>query len=435
MKFAETVRFALHGLSANKMRSALTTLGILIGVGSVILLVAVGNGSSKQIQANIESLGTNTLTVFSGAFGRGASSASGTQIQSTALTLSAAEGLANKSAAPDVYSVSPITSSTATLTYGASSASASVTGTYPSYFRASNSPVQQGSYFTATDVNKAVDVVDIGTTVASDLFTSNRAAIGQSVSINGVPFEVIGVLASKGSTGPIDANDVVIAPFTSVQDTLTGYGSLNQILVEATSAQTVNAADSEITSILDKELGASPTASAASATGAPGGAAAGRRGFLASLLGGSASQPFQVLNQSQLLSASTSTSHTFTVLLGAVAAISLLVGGIGITNIMLVTVTERTREIGIRKAVGAPKGAILGQFLAEAVLLSAFGGVLGVLAGFIGSMFSIVGVKPVIVPLSILLAVGVSVLIGLFFGSYPANRAASLRPIEALRHD
>jgi putative ABC transport system permease protein len=142
-----------------------------------------------------------------------------------------------------------------------------------------------------------------------------------------------------------------------------------------------------------------------------------------------------VLNQSQLLSTSTSTSHTFTVLLGAVAAISLLVGGIGITNIMLVTVTERTREIGIRKAVGAPKSAILGQFLAESVLLSVFGGVLGIVAGFIGSMFTIVGVKPVIVPDSIVLAVGVSVLIGLFFGSYPANRAASMRPIEALRYE
>ncbi|MGD0256196.1 MAG: ABC transporter permease [Acidimicrobiales bacterium] len=424
MKVAEILRFATHGLSANKSRSALTTLGILIGVGAVILLVAVGNGSSKQIEANIESLGSNTLTVFSGGFGLGSSSASGTQSQSTALTLQDAEGLANKTSAPDVYSVSPETSTSATATYGGSSTTVTVTGTYPSYFRASNSPVQNGTYFTATDVNKAHNVVDIGTTVAQDLFGNNRSAIGKSLSIGSTPFEVVGVLKSKGTTGPTDSNAIAIAPYTSVEDVLTGYGSLSEILVQATSAQTTSAADSEITAILDKELGVTSSTSTASGTS---GSSSGSSS--------SSSQPFEVLNQSQLLSTSTSTSHTFTVLLGVVAAISLLVGGIGITNIMLVTVTERTREIGIRKAIGAPKGAILGQFLAESVLLSVFGGVLGVLAGFIGSKFTIVGVKPVIVPASIVLAVGVSVLIGLFFGSYPANRAASMRPIEALRYE
>jgi putative ABC transport system permease protein len=421
MKSVEVLRFAAHGLSANKSRSALTTLGILIGVGAVILLVAVGNGSSKQIQANIESLGSNTLTVFSGNFGFGSSSASSTQSRSTALTLQDAEALADKTAAPDVYSVSPETSTSSTTTYAGSSTSVTVTGTYPSYFRASNSPVQDGTYFTATDVNNAHDVVDIGTTVAQDLFGSNNAAVGKSISIGGTPFEVLGVLKSKGTTGPSDSNAIAIAPYTSVQDVLTGYGSLSEILVQATSAQTTSAADSEITAILDNELGVgSSTGASATASGSS---------------SSSSSQPFQVLNQSQLLSTSTSTSHTFTVLLGTVAAISLLVGGIGITNIMLVTVTERTREIGIRKAIGAPKGAILGQFLAESVLLSGFGGVLGILAGFIGSKFQIVGVKPVIVPASIALAVGVSLLIGLFFGSYPANRAASMRPIEALRYE
>ncbi len=418
MKAAEVMRFALHGLSANKLRSALTTLGVLIGVGAVILLVAVGNGTSKQIQANIERLGTNTLTVFSGGFGRFASRASGTQSQSTSLTLQDAEALADKAQAPDVYSVSPETSTSATVTYQGSSASATVTGTYPSYFKASNSPVQYGTYFTATDVNKAHDVAVIGTTLAEDLFTSAGDAVGQSVSINGTPFQVVGVLKSKGSTGPSDVNSVAVAPFTSVQDTLTGYGSVGEILVQAVSPSTTSAADTEITAILDKRLGVS-------ASSASGSSAASRF----------SSSPFEVLNQTQLLSASTSSSHTFTVLLGAVAAISLLVGGIGVTNIMLVTVTERTREIGIRKAVGAPKGAILGQFLAEAVMLSAFGGVLGIAAGFIGSAFTIDGVKPVIVPSSIFLAVGVSVLIGLFFGSYPANRAASMRPIEALRYE
>jgi putative ABC transport system permease protein len=415
--------FALQGLAANKIRSGLTTLGILIGVGSVILLVAVGNGSSKQIQASIESLGTNTLTVFSGGFGRGASTAGTTSTRSTSLTLADAKALTDKTAAPDVYSVSPVTSTSTTATYGSSSTTATVTGTYPSYFQASNDPVQYGTYFYNSDVEKSRNVVVIGTTVADDLFPSERSAVGKSISVNGVQFEVVGVLKKKGSSGLTDSNATIIAPFSSVQATLTGYGALSQILVEATSPQTTNAAQSEITSILDKRLGVSTTSSASgqSAGGATSAA--------------STSQPFQVLNQSQLLSTSTSTSHTFTVLLGAVAAISLLVGGIGITNIMLVTVTERTREIGIRKAIGAPKAAVLGQFLAEAVLLSVFGGLLGVAGGFIGSLFTIVGVKPVIVPTSIVLAVGVSLLIGLFFGSYPANRAASLRPIEALRYE
>jgi putative ABC transport system permease protein len=432
MRATEIFRFALHGLSANKPRSALTTLGILIGVCAVILLVAVGNGSSKQVQANIDSLGTNTLTVFSGGFGRGASTAGATESQSTALTLSDAEALADKSGAPDIYSVTPITSTTSTATYDGTSTSTSVVGTYPSYFQASNSPVQTGSYFDAADVNKARDVVVVGTTVAEDLFgTANP--VGQTINIAGESFDVVGVLKSKGSSGPTDVNDEIIAPFTTVQDTLTGYGSLSEILVEATSSQATNAAESEITTILDKAMGVTSSSSASTSTASS--TATSRRGGFASLFGGSSSSPFEVLNQSQLLSASTSTSHTFTVLLAAVAGISLLVGGIGITNIMLVTVTERTREIGIRKAIGAPKGAILGQFLTEAVLLSGFGGMLGVLAAFVGSAFTIDGVKPVIEPLSILLAVGVSVLIGLFFGSYPANRAASLRPIEALRYE
>jgi putative ABC transport system permease protein len=214
------------------------------------------------------------------------------------------------------------------------------------------------------------------------------------------------VLKSKGSTGFQNADDTAIAPLNTVEDSLTGYGSLNDVVVQAKSPAVVNSVQSQITSILDQRHGVT-----------------------------SSNADFQVLNQASLLSATSSTSRTFTVLLGAVAAISLLVGGIGITNIMLVTVTERTREIGIRKAIGAPRGAILGQFLAEATLLSLMGGALGVLAGVIGSHFTIVGVKPVVVPASILLAFAVSVAIGLFFGGFPANRAASMRPVEALRYE
>jgi putative ABC transport system permease protein len=422
----EVLRFALRGLAANKLRSGLTTLGILIGVGAVILLVAVGNGSSKQVQKSIERLGTNTLTVtpstsrgggrgggggFARAFGGGGAGArqqTGPRTQARDLTVDDARAMADAAAAPSVKSVSPVVNaSSSNATYaGSSHAIQQFVGTYPAYFEASNDPVERGTYFTADDVVSDRKVVVIGQTVDQDLF-GTVDPIGKQITVGGVNFTVVGVLKTKGSSGFQDADDVAIAPLPAVQESLTGYGALNQIVVQAKTPKTVDAAQSEVTDILNQRHG---------------------------ITGGNTAD-YQIVNQATLQSAISSSSKTFTVLLGAVAAISLLVGGIGITNIMLVTVTERTREIGIRKAIGAPRGAILGQFLVEATVLSLLGGLLGVAAGLIGSEFKIVGVKPVIVPSSIALALGVSIAIGLFFGSYPANRAAKLRPIEALRHE
>ncbi|HEU5107234.1 MAG TPA: FtsX-like permease family protein, partial [Micromonosporaceae bacterium] len=231
--------------------------------------------------------------------------------------------------------------------------------------------------------------------------------VGQQVLVDSIQFTVIGVLAPKGTSGLQNADDSAVAPLTAVQNSVTGYGSLSQIAVQAVSADAISAAQAEVTAILNARH----------------------------RITNASQSDFRILNPSQLLAARTETTQTFTVLLAAVAAISLLVGGIGVTNIMLVTVTERIREIRIRKAIGATRAAILGQFLAEATLLSLFGGLLGVAVGVIGSQFQVAGIDPVVVPSSILLAFAVSALIGLFFGSYPASRAASLRPIQALRHE
>jgi putative ABC transport system permease protein len=406
VSWLEAARMAVHGLLANRLRSFLTLLGISIGVASVIILVAVGHGSAVSVQKQIEGLGTNLLTVQSGGglFGRRASTAS----TFTFMTLKDVTALQDHNAAPDIASVTPVVSASSV---SASNGAASVTpdtvdGTTASYAEVRKTPVTEGTFLTATDVKSHARVVVIGTTIAQDLFGGGDP-LGQKLKLNGVDYTVEGVLKSKGSNGFQDQDSIVLLPLTTAQDYLVGHtGQLNQILIEATSPSTVSAADSEATSILTPNH---------------------------SNTDGSAA--FTILNQASLLQTTSSSTHTFTVLLAAVAAISLLVGGIGVMNIMLVTVTERTREIGIRKAIGARKADVLGQFMTEAGLLSVLGGVAGVAIGLIGAQFKIVGVQPVLQSYAVFLAFGVGVAVGLFFGIYPANRAASLRPIEALRYE
>jgi putative ABC transport system permease protein len=402
----ETLRIAWSGITANKLRSGLTILGMTIGVASVIVLIAVGNGSSKAVQSRIQSLGTNVLVVMGSGGFRGGARASTTA--SVSLTKQDAEALQNPSLAPDVKSASPVVNaSSVQLVYnGSSYEPSSFVGTTPSYLTAHTYKVQEGASFTSADVSQHKHVAVIGQTVVQELF-AGQSAVGANIKVNGSNFEVVGVLASKGTNGATNEDDVVMAPITTVQDALTGPGSVNSITVEATSESSLNTAEAEVTQIIEERHKITDTSE-------PG---------------------FSVLNQGSLLETSSSTSSVFTTLLGEVAAISLLVGGIGVMNIMLVSVTERTREIGIRKAIGARRSDILTQFLTEAVLVSLIGGFTGVFVGVLGSQFEIAGVHPEIATYSIFLAFGAAALSGLFFGTYPAARAAALRPIEALRFE
>ena len=368
VRWRDNLRIALGGIAANKLRSALTVLGVMIGVAAVIILVAVGNGSSKAVADQIKQLGTNTITVFShGRFGGGRST-TGTQSRNATLTIATSRRSRTPNKAPDVASVSPVVSTSVTATYDGATThrdrdrldavvpdgrglhrrrpGAPITDTGRREPRARRRHRPDGRLRPLHDRREPARPDD-----QARLAPASRSSACSP---------------SKGSTGVTNQDAVVIAPYTAVQDVLTGYSqSFSQLIVQGKSAVDAEPRAAEVENIL----------------------AAANDTTVADL-------PFRVLNQQSLLTAATSTSSTFTVLLGAVAAISLLVGGIGVMNIMLVTVTERTREIGIRKAIGAPKSAILAQFLIEAVLLSLIGGVAGIVAGLIGSRFKIDGVQP-----------------------------------------
>jgi putative ABC transport system permease protein len=400
MKFGDIVLSAVRGVTANKLRSILTMLGVLIGVGAVILLMAVGNGSAQRVNSLITSLGTNTLTI------RPSQGATG----SSAITLAVSNKLGNAGLG-HVKSVVP--ESTTSLTVSSTNASesgVSIIGTSAEYFTASTATVASGSAFTAADVTSASKVAVIGSTLATELYPSG-SALGESISVDGTPFTVVGILATQSSTGFNDPNTVVVAPVTRVQRSFTGFGALSSLLAESKTTAGVAAAQGELGVELNQLLhvSAATAASAASSTATTGTAGFGpfARAAAAGGTTSSSSLPYTITNASTLLSTAEASATSFTVLLAAVAAISLLVGGIGVTNV--------------------------GQFLAEAAILTLLGGILGVIAAVFAAQFQINGTQPVLIGYSIPLALGVSVAIGIFFGVYPAGRAAAMRPIQALR--
>jgi putative ABC transport system permease protein len=415
MNLFEALRIAFGGLLANRLRSSLTMLGILIGVAAVILLVAVGNGASVQINNQIQSLGANVIYVYP-SNARGAGGVSQGFGTSQTLTQADVDAINSRQQDPDVAAAIPIAQSGGQITYANQNYFAPTTGTTSAFPQVRDYQMAEGSFFTDDDVASQHRVAVIGQTVVSNLF-GNTDPVGQTIKINRQSFRVIGVFASKGGTGLGSQDNVVVAPITAVWAYLSGGRgkAISQIVASASSASTVTSAETEITAILLQRHQISDPSLA----------------------------DFQIQSQQDILNQANSIATALTLVLGAIAGISLVVGGIGIMNIMLVTVTERTREIGIRKAIGARWRDVLTQFLIEAMVLSGLGGALGIAVGAalaleapnIPAIASSSFPPPVVSVPSVLLAFGVSVGIGLFFGIYPANRAARLHPIEALRHE
>ena len=401
----QTALIALRALRRNKMRSMLTALGIIIGVASVVAMVAVGNGAQARITSQVSALGQNLLTVFAGSKkSGGVNSGLGS---ASAITLADAEAIQRE--VPDVAAVSPEVSVTAQAIANGRNWSTTVVGESQDYLKIRDWKLAAGSMFNDSDIRSAAKIAVIGSKTANELFGPLNP-VGQSVRIKNIPFTIIGLLESKGAgMGGANQDDRILIPYTTAMKRLTGDRYLRSVNVEIRSSDRMDIAQQQITSLLRQ------------------------RHRLTSDQG----DDFNIFNQKEIADTVNSISKIITLLLGSIAGISLVVGGIGIMNIMLVSVTERTREIGIRIAVGAQPGDIRLQFLIEAVTLSLLGGLIGVLCGVGAS--NLVGMfadfKAVVSSGSIILAFGVSSVIGIFFGFYPAHKAAALDPIVALRYE
>ncbi len=418
MDVSEQIRLALRALSVNKLRSALTMLGIIIGVGAVITLLSVGQGVQNLITSQLQSIGTNLLFVVAGNLDSASMMRSGS-VGGLTLSLEDADAIADPFDVPDVIAIAPEVMGGADVSYGKINLRVTVSGVTPAYSPVRNFPVAYGSFIDATDQNTRARVAVLGSDIAAKLFENGAYPIGATIKINASPFKVIGVLESKGGSGGPGGNqdEVLMVPLSTAHERLfqrfrnyRGDPMVSVIYAQVTSEDRMEAAAQEIAELLRQRHD----------------------------IRFQDDDDFTVINQRDLLAIFGQITGVLTIFLGAIAGISLLVGGIGIMNIMLVSVTERTREIGLRKAVGAKRRDILIQFLIESVTLALLGGALGIILGAAGA-FGISRLQSdltaVVTGQSVLLATGFSAAVGLFFGIYPATRAAKLNPIEALRYE
>ena len=402
MSLLHTIETGLRSLLGHRLRSVLTTLGILFGVAAVISTVGIGQASSDSVTARISSLGTNLLTispgstVAGGVFGGGGSA--------NTLTMSDVSGLLDRQNAPDIGAVAPVSQGRASLVSASSNWSTTVSGSTADWLAANSRTMGSGSFITASDVSSEAQVIVLGSTTAANL----GAAVGDLITVKQIPFQVIGILASAGSQGFGNQDDLAVVPITTAQSELVGgVGSVQRILLSATSQSTLGSAYIEANQIL----------------------------LQTHHIANPSQADYSITSSTQVLSTAQAVTQTLTILLASVAAISLLVGGIGVMNIMLVSVTERTGEIGLRKALGATPADLFRQFVIEAGVLTAVGGLLGVATGLAAGYIvpRTANIAVTITPLPVLVAVAVAVAVGLVFGVYPALRAARLAPIEALR--
>ncbi len=407
MKISDLIEETYSSLTVNKMRSGLTILGIVIGIGSVIAMVSIGQGAQNSIESSIQSIGSNLILVMPGAQkGPGMEISSG-RGSAQSLTRDDADAIAKQ--VGSAKAVAPEISRRYQVVARGTNTNVSVIGTTASYPEVRNVEIDEGSFITDQNVRSLSRAAVLGPTTRDDLFGAGAEAIGQSIRINKVNFTVVGITKAKGGSGFGSQDDMVFVPLSTAQKFLAGGDYVTTISVEAQDQNSMSDVQQQISDLLTQRHHISDAQAA----------------------------DFSILNQTDIAATASSVTGTLTMLLGAIGGISLVVGGIGIMNMMLTTVTERTREIGLRKAIGAKKKDINSQFLAESIMLTFLGGIIGIVFGWLAAsaVSKFAGISTSVSPASVLLAFGVSAAIGIVFGYYPARRAAALNPIEALRYE